>query len=119
MINESNIVDVGNTPAVDQYYRDNARRAPDNLYIQGYTAMLASHQNDAGVPKPLFLYRTPTEPLGAGARPIGSVNITWGSFGGNAPVDYSGMPASAASSAGRTGSRTSTPRASRSHRRTS
>jgi hypothetical protein len=89
MINESNIVDVGNTPAVDQYYRDNTRRAPDNLYIQGYLSMLASHQSDAGEPKPLFKYREPNEPLGAGAQPEVNVNITWGPFGGNAPVDYS------------------------------
>jgi hypothetical protein len=88
MINESNIVDVGNTPAVDQYYRDNTRRAPDNLYIQGYFSMLGSHQGDAGVPKPLFRYRAPSDPLGAGARAFQNVNITWGPFGGNAPVDY-------------------------------
>jgi hypothetical protein len=88
MIQSSNIVDVGNTPAVDQYYRDHGRRAPDNLFIQGYMAMLGSHQEDAGAPQPLFAYRAPGEPLGANARPVGSVNITWGSFGGNAPVDY-------------------------------
>jgi hypothetical protein len=88
MIGESNIVDVGNTPAVDQYYREGQRSAPHNLFIQGYTAMLASHQEDAGAPPALFAYRSPTEPLAANARPLGSVNIGWGRFGGNAPVDY-------------------------------
>lgn len=88
MIGDSNIVDVGNTPAVDQYYRDGGRSAPHNLYIQGYMSMLASHQEDAGSPPPLFSYRAPTDPLGANARPVGSVNIVYGSFGGNAPVDY-------------------------------
>jgi hypothetical protein len=88
MIGNANIVDVGNTPAVDQYYRDDTRAAPHNLFIQGYTGMLASHQEDAGAPPPLFAYRAPTDPLGAGARPVGSVNIVFGSFGGNAPVDY-------------------------------
>jgi hypothetical protein len=88
MIGDANIVDVGNTPAVDQYYREGSRAAPHNLYIQSYTSMLASHQEDAGAPSPLFSYRAPDEPLGAGAHPVGSVNITWGPYGGNAPVDY-------------------------------
>jgi hypothetical protein len=88
MIGNANIVDVGNTPAVDQYFRDNTRAAPHNLYIHGYTAMLASHQEDAGAPPPLFAYRAPNDPLGANARPIGSVNIVFGTHGGNAPVDY-------------------------------
>jgi len=88
MVGESNIVDVGNTPAADQYYRDGGRSAPHNLFIQGYTAMLASHQEDAGAPAPLFGYRTPSDPLGANARPVGSVNIVYGHYGGNAPVDY-------------------------------
>ena len=61
MIEGSNIVDVGNTPAVDQYYRDNTREAPHNLFIQGYTSMLAAHQEDAGSPPPLFSYRAPNE----------------------------------------------------------
>src|SRR4051812_681784 len=38
MIENANIVDVGNTPAVDQYYRDGSRVAPHNLFIQGYTS---------------------------------------------------------------------------------
>jgi hypothetical protein len=36
----------------------------------------------------LFAYRAPNAPLGANARPLGSINIVYGSFGGNAPVDY-------------------------------
>jgi hypothetical protein len=88
MIGNANIVDVGNTPAVDQYYREGSRAAPHNLYIQGYTSMLESHQEDAGAPPSLFAYRAAADPLGANARPIGSVNIVYGSFGGNAPVDY-------------------------------
>jgi hypothetical protein len=88
MIGNSNIVDVGNTPAVDQYFRESSRAAPHNLFIEGYLSMLASHQEDAGSPQSLFVYRAPDEPLGANARPLGSVNIVWGRFGGNAPVDY-------------------------------
>jgi len=88
MIANSNIVDVGNTPAVDQYYRDNVKVAPHNLFIQGYLSMLASHQADAGAPAPLFTYRGANDPLGAGARPISSIDIVWGPYGGNAPVDY-------------------------------
>jgi hypothetical protein len=88
MIGDANIVDVGHTPAVDQYYRDSGRAAPHNLFIQSYTSMLASHQEDAGTPPSLLLYRSLGEPLNAGARPVIGVHIEWGSLGGNAPVDY-------------------------------
>ncbi|MEY2433155.1 MAG: hypothetical protein QOC92_2880 [Acidimicrobiaceae bacterium] len=88
MIGDANIVDVGNTPAVDQYYRDSTREAPHNLFIQSYTSMLANHQEDAGAPSSLLAYRSPADPLGAGAHPVGSVHIEWGGYGGNAPVDY-------------------------------
>jgi hypothetical protein len=91
-IEGANIVDVGNTPAVDQYYRDRTRKAPHNLYIQGYLPMLASHQADAGSPPPLFAYRAPNEPLAAGARPVAGVHLEWGKLGGNAPVDYAWDP---------------------------
>jgi hypothetical protein len=40
----------------------------------------------------LFTYRTPEEPLAAGARPIAGVHIEWGELGGNAPVDYAWDP---------------------------
>jgi Protein of unknown function (DUF3048) N-terminal domain/Protein of unknown function (DUF3048) C-terminal domain len=92
MIQDANIVDVGNTPAVDQYYRERTRKAPHNLFIQGYESMLASHQADAGAPPALFAYRAPNEPLAAGAHPIAGIHIEWGRLGGNAPVDYEWDP---------------------------
>lgn len=88
MIGEANIVDVGNTPAVDQYYREGSRPAPHNLFILGYTSMLGAHQEDAGATPPLFTYRSTGEALPASARPVGSVHLEWGPYGGNAPVDY-------------------------------
>jgi hypothetical protein len=88
MIGDANIVDVGNTPAVDQYYRDGTREAPHNLFIQSYTSMVAAHREDAGAPSSLLAYRSPADPLGAGAHPVGSVHIEWGGYSGNAPVDY-------------------------------
>jgi hypothetical protein len=88
MVTSSNIVDVGNTPAVDQYFRESSRVAPHNLLIQGYLPMLSSHQADAGAPPALFAYRGPNDALTPGARPITGVHLEWGPFGGNAPVDY-------------------------------
>ena len=79
MIGGSNIVERQH-PAVDQYYRDGGRSAPHNLFI-GYTSMLASHRGRGGAPA-VVAYRTPADPLGANARPIGSVNIVYGAFGG-------------------------------------
>jgi hypothetical protein len=64
-IQASNMVDVGHTPAVDQYYRDGSRRAPHNLFIAGYLPMVDSHRADAGVPPSLFSFRP------AGVAPIG------------------------------------------------
>src|SRR5581483_11240277 len=88
MITDSNIVDVGNTPAVDQYFRSRDKVAPHSLFIQGYLSMLAAHQADAGAPPALFSYRAAGAPLGAGAHPVGSVHLEFGHLGGNAPVDY-------------------------------
>jgi hypothetical protein len=88
LVRESNIVDVGHTPAEDQYYRDRGRSAPHNLFINGYLEMLATHQADGGAAPPLFGYRAPGEGLGAGATPVGSVHLVYGSTAGNAPVDY-------------------------------
>ena len=37
-----------------------------NLFIQGYTSMLAAHQDDAGAPPPMLAYRAANEALAAG-----------------------------------------------------
>lgn len=70
------MVDVGHTPAVDQYFRDGGRRAPHNLFIQGYQSMVEAHRDDAGVPPALFGFR----PDGAAAvgEPVAAVDIAWG-----------------------------------------
>ncbi|MGH9185804.1 MAG: DUF3048 domain-containing protein, partial [Acidimicrobiales bacterium] len=93
LVHNANIVDVGHSPAVDQYYRDRGRRGPHDLFIQGYLAMLAAHQADAGAPPALFAFRAPTAPLGANARPVASVNIVFGGQRGSAPVDFVWDPA--------------------------
>lgn len=93
MIASANIVDVGHTPAGDQYYRERSRRGPHNLFINGYNAMISTHQADAGASPALFQYRAPDEPLGAGAAPLGSVHVVYGRQSGSAPVDYTWDPA--------------------------
>ena len=84
-IRASNMVDVGHTPAVDQYYRDSSRAAPHNLFIQGYLAMVAAHRADAGLPPALFAFRAPgIEPVG---DPVAHVDLSYGGSGA-VPVSY-------------------------------
>lgn len=86
-IKAANIVDVGHTPAVDQYYRASGRRAPHNLFIRGTASMFAAHAPaDSKPPPPLFIYRAKGEsPTGKKVR---GVHISYGSSSGAAPVDY-------------------------------
>jgi Protein of unknown function (DUF3048) N-terminal domain/Protein of unknown function (DUF3048) C-terminal domain len=84
-IRDSNMVDVGHTPAVDQYYRDGSRRAPHNLFINGYQAMVDTHRDDAGPPPALFAFRaTSTTQVG---DPVTHVDLSFGGSGA-VPVTY-------------------------------
>lgn len=78
-IRAGNMVDVGHTPAVDQYFRERARPAPHNLFIQGYQSMVDTHRADAGVPPPLFTFRP--EGVPAVGEPVTGVELA---FGGSA-----------------------------------
>lgn len=82
------IVDVGHTPAVDQYYRESGRRAPHNLFIRGSAQMIAAHGPDGAIPPPaLFVFREKGQQLKVG-RKVKGVHINFGSAAGSAPVDY-------------------------------
>jgi hypothetical protein len=80
-IRAADMVDVGHTPAVDQYSRDGSRRAPHNLFIQGYRSMVDSHRADAGVPPALFTFRP--EGVPAVGEPVTGVEVA---FGGSSSV---------------------------------
>jgi hypothetical protein len=88
MVQGSNIVDVGHTPAEDQYYRERSRPAPHNLFIQGYTRMLDAHApGDAKPPPALFTYRA--SGADPGGEPSKGVHLVFGNGPGSAPVDWS------------------------------
>lgn len=84
-IRAADMVDVGHTPAVDQYYRESSRRAPHNLFIQGYQSMVDTHRADAGVPPALFTYRPPSTP--AVGEPVLGIDLAYGG-GSSVPVSY-------------------------------
>jgi hypothetical protein len=87
MVRDANIVDVGHDAASDQYYRERSRPAPHNLFIQGYTRMLAAHAPDGSKPPPaLFTFRKANEEVGG--EPAKGVHIVFGTTAGNAPVDW-------------------------------
>jgi hypothetical protein len=70
MIRESSMVDVGVDNFPGKYYRQQGRRAPQNLF--SHTSQLHSLASpDAKAPPPLFSYRDAgTRPSEPGARPI-------------------------------------------------
>jgi hypothetical protein len=85
-IRASNIVDVAHTPAVDQYFRDSSRRAPHNLFINGYLPMVDSHRADAGTPPVTFSFRPPDAvPLG---DPAVHVDLDFGGGSGGVPISF-------------------------------
>jgi hypothetical protein len=84
-IRASDMVDVGHTPAVDQYFREGSRRAPHNLFINGYQAMVDTHREDAGAPPALFAFRAAdAEAVG---EPVSHVDLSFGGSGA-VPVTY-------------------------------
>jgi hypothetical protein len=87
-VKASNIIDVGHTPAVDQYYRGGGKAAPHNLFIRGVAEMLKAHAPvSAKPPPPFFNYRAKGARVDGG-RPVRGVHITFGTSAGSAPVDY-------------------------------
>jgi Protein of unknown function (DUF3048) N-terminal domain/Protein of unknown function (DUF3048) C-terminal domain len=84
-IQASNMVDVGHSPAVDQYFRDGGWRAPHNLFINGYLPMVDAHRADAGLPPQLFWYRAPgVAPVG---DPVAHLDLAYGG-GSSVAVAY-------------------------------
>lgn len=81
------LVDVGVDAAPDSYQRRSDRRAPANLY-SSTSSLYAMAPPGAPAPPPLFSFRPDGAPLGAGATPVGALNVNYGSGPGSAPVDY-------------------------------
>lgn len=90
IIRGSALIDVGYDAQSGAYERrsDNGHVAPHNLY-SSTPALFALAPPDAQPPSPLFGYRAASDPMGAGAAPIGSVNLQFGGGPGSAPVDWS------------------------------
>lgn len=73
----SPMVDVGFTRFSRLYYRDSGRRAPHNLFSR--TSSLWAQGSGASPPVSIFEFREEGEPIGAGARPAGGVDVSYGS----------------------------------------
>ena len=87
IIHSSPIVDVGFDAHSEVYDRRADKIGPHNLY-SSTPALYSLAPPDGVAPPALFQYRAASEPLGAGAMPIGSIHIDFGGGGGSAPVDY-------------------------------
>jgi hypothetical protein len=90
IIRSSALIDVGYDAQPGSYQRrnDNGHVAPHNLY-SSTPELFALAPPDAQPPSPLFVYRAASDPMGAGAAPVGSVNLQFGGGAGSAPVDWS------------------------------
>jgi hypothetical protein len=87
-IRKAAIVDVGYDKQPRFYYRDNNRKAPDNLFLRSTAELLAIAPAGSVPPPPLFEYRAKGDVAPPEARPITSVHVTFGTLAGRADVDY-------------------------------
>jgi hypothetical protein len=87
IIHDSPIVDVGYDAHSEVYGRRSDRIGPHDLY-SSTPELFSLAPPDAKPPPPLFQYRAASDPIGAGATPIGSIHLDFGGGGGAAPVDY-------------------------------
>jgi Protein of unknown function (DUF3048) N-terminal domain/Protein of unknown function (DUF3048) C-terminal domain len=91
-IQQSPIQDIGHGSPCGVYSRRGDRRAPHNLY-SATSAMYGCYDGGSGAPPALFTYRTANAPLGAGARPLGGVDLIFGQGLAAALVQYRWHPA--------------------------
>ncbi len=76
-VSASPLIDVGFTRYSNLYYRDSGRRAPHNLFSR--TTGLWARATGASPPVSIFEFREDGEPIGAGARSAGGVDVSYGS----------------------------------------
>lgn len=88
IIRDSALIDVGYDAQPGAYERRGNHIAPHNLY-SSTPDLFALAPSDAQPPSPLFQFRAPNEAMGAGAAPVGSVNLQFGGGAGSAPADWS------------------------------
>src|SRR5690606_24115241 len=85
LLRNAPLIDVGVDVLPDAYRRVDDRRAPDNLFTTG-EGLRSATPEDAGSPPPQLAYRSPDEPLPAGARAVEGVDFSFGT--GGAPMAY-------------------------------
>jgi hypothetical protein len=87
IIRDSPLIDVGYDAHSEIYSRRDTHAAPHNLYSS--TPELFSLAPPDAVPPPsLFEYRKASDAAPAGAQPIASIHIEFGSGPGSAPADW-------------------------------
>lgn len=89
------LVDVGYDVQPGAYYRQQGRRAPDNLF-SNTDELWSFAPADAQPPAPLFAYRDEGEGLPATAERVATVDLSFGSGPGSAPVRWAWDPGAGA-----------------------
>ena len=91
-IHESGVVDLGQAGFPDAYYRRGDRRAPHNLY-SSTPALYSMAPAGSAAPPATFVFRGPNDALGAGARPVGGVDLCFCGGIGSVPIQFLWDPA--------------------------
>jgi hypothetical protein len=90
----SALVDIGYDVQSAAYYRQPGRRAPDNLF-SNTEALWALAPPDSQPPPALFTFRGADDALPASAVPVTSIDYSFGTGPGSAPVQFVWDPAAA------------------------
>ncbi|MFN8018580.1 MAG: DUF3048 domain-containing protein [Acidimicrobiales bacterium] len=81
------IIDVGANAMPGSFHRDNSRRAPHNLYVDGNSLW---QRAPAGTPAPhqMFFFRKSGQSSPNPSRKAAGVDLTWGGGGASSPVSW-------------------------------
>lgn len=86
-LRDAPLVDIGYDVQPQAYWRQPGRRAPDNLF-SNTDDLWSFAPADAQPPAPLFTYRDADEPLPEGAERVSTIDLSFGTGPGAAPVQW-------------------------------
>ncbi len=73
----ADLIDVNANRVPSAYYRSRSRSAPHNMYVNAYPLYLAANSR-GGLPRPIFNYRRPGEPVVGGVSAPNGVEVAFG-----------------------------------------